>query len=169
LLIHTAEGKLPPLEEFQLVTPCMEMLGRDNPLTDFFTNRAVAIGEKVTLPEEIAGELLGADDQFGKAERFEMTLLRCEQIDGRQCAVFQAEIEATGSGSSQMRLLVTGPLALEVSTCRAVSAKFQGPIGMSEVQGSFGARYQVDATGTFRVAVSSKYRHSADQKSSSLR
>jgi hypothetical protein len=56
-----------------------------------------------------------------------------------------------------MRLLVTGPLVLEISSCRAVSADFQGPIGMSEVQGTYGARYQVDATGTFRVAVSSKY------------
>jgi hypothetical protein len=164
LVVNTADGKLPPLDEFQLVTPCMEMLGRVNPLTDFLAERSIAVGEKVTLPEEIAGELLGADDEFGKAERFEMTLVKCEKVDGRECAVFQAEIEASGSGTSQMRLLVTGPLVIEVPTCRAVSADFKGPIGMSEVQGTFGARYQVDATGTLRVAVSSKYGRSTAGK-----
>lgn len=157
LIIRNAQGALPPLEEFRLVTPCMEMLGRAHPLADFLAQRSVAIGEKISLPEEIASELLGADDQFGKVDRFEMKLLRREEIEGRDCAVFQAEIEATGTGASQMRLLVTGPLVLEVSTCRAISADFYGPIGMSEMQGGYGARYQVDATGKFRVAVSSKY------------
>ena len=159
LTIQTANGDLPPLDEFRLVQPCMEMLGRAHPLADFFADREVAIGEKIALPKEIASELLGADDEFGKAERFEMTLARVEKIDDHECAVFEAEIEAVGTGTSQMRLLVTGPLVLEVSTCRAVSADFQGPIGMSEVQGTYGARYQVDATGKFRVAVSSKYGH----------
>ncbi|MEX2172137.1 MAG: hypothetical protein WD851_22645 [Pirellulales bacterium] len=157
LMIHTAKGELPPLEEFRLVTPCMEMLGRAHPLADFFAERSVALDEKISLPEEVARELLGADDQFGKVSRFEMKLVRLEEIDGRDCAVFDAEIEATGAGASQMRLLVTGPLVLEVSTCRSISAEFYGPIGMSEVQGGYGARYQVDATGKFRVAVSSKY------------
>ena len=157
LVIRNAQGELPPLEEFRLVTPCMEMLGRAHPLADFFAERSVAIGEKISLPEEIASELLGADDEFGKVSRFEMKLVRCEEVDGRDCAVFEAEIEAIGAGTSQMRLLVTGPLVLEVSSCRAISADFHGPIGMSEVQGGYGARYQVDATGKFRVAVSSKY------------
>lgn len=157
LIVHTIEGEVPPMEEFRLVLPCMEMLGRAHPLSNYFAGKSVRVGEKIKMPEEIARELLGADDEFGKVGRFEMTLQKRELIEGKECAVFDAEIEATGDGTSQMRMLVTGPIVLEIDSCRAVSADFRGPIGMSEVHGIYGARYQVDSMGKFRVAVTSRY------------
>jgi hypothetical protein len=135
----------------------MEMLGRAHPLSNYFAGKTIAVGDKVEMPEEIARELLGADDEFGKVSRFEMTLQKRELNEGKECAVFDAEIEATGNGTSQMRMLVTGPMILEIDSCRAISADFRGPIGMSEVHGIYGARYQVDSMGKFRVTVSSRY------------
>lgn len=157
LVIRTENGTTPSMEEYRLVTPCMEMLGRPNPLASFFAGKTIAVGETIKLPEEIARELLGADEKFGKVSRFEMKLLRREQVESHDCGVFEAEIEATGAGTTQMRMLVTGPIVLEIATCRALSADFNGPIGMSEVQNLYGKQYQLDSLGKFRVAVKSMY------------
>ena len=73
------------------------------------------------------------------------------------CAEFRASIEAASNDSSQMRLVVEGPLVIQVDTCRAVAANFTGPIGMSETRGSLTATYQMAGTGNMTVSIASNY------------
>ena len=111
----------------------------------------------ISLPNEVAEKLMGLGGELGKVTRFDLTLEKVATIDDRKCAVFQSSIEAASNDSSQMRLAVEGPLAIEIDTCRAVEATFAGPIGMSETRGSLSATYQMTGTGKMTIHIASKY------------
>ena len=157
LLITDEAGEIPPLDEYEIVALNMESLGRPNPLADFLAGRTLTVGQKLALPHEVAEKLMGLGGELGKVTRFDLTLTEITPIDGATCAVFHASIEAASNDSSQMRLAVEGPLAIEVDTCRAVQASFTGPIGMSETRGSLSATYQMAGTGKMTVTIASKY------------
>ena len=109
LLITDADGKIPPLAEYEIVAQNMETLGRPNPLAEFLVGRTVAVGERLALPNEVAEKLLGLGGEMGQVTRFELTLQEIKSIDGATCAAFQASIEAASNDSSQLRLAVDGP------------------------------------------------------------
>ncbi len=157
LLITDEQGGVPPLDEYEIVTRNMESLGRPNPLADYLVGQTLAVGQRLAVPNEVAEKLLGLGDEMGQVSRFELTLERIAQGNGRSCAVFFASIEAASSDSSQMRLNVEGPLTIEIDTCRAVAADLSGPIGMSETRGSLSATYQIIGTGKMSISIASKY------------
>jgi len=157
LRITDEQGAVPPLDEYEIVALNMESLGRPNPLADFLVGKTFTIGQRIALPNEVAEKLMGLGGEMGKVTRFDLTLQDVATINDATCAVFQASIEAASIDSSQMRLAVEGPLAIEVDTCRAVEADFAGPIGMSETRGSLSATYQMTGTGKMAVHIASKY------------
>ncbi len=157
LLITDEAGKVPPLDEYEIVALNMESLGRPNPLADFLAGRTLTVGERIALPNEVAEKLMGLGGELGNVTQFELKLTNVATINDATCAVFQCNIEAASIDSSQMRLAVEGPLAIEVDTCRAVEANFTGPIGMSESRGSLSATYQMTGTGKMTVCIASKY------------
>ena len=152
------DGHIPPLDEYEIVAQNMEALGGANPLAEFLCGQTVSVGQQLALPNDVADKLLGLGDEVGKAMRFDLTLRDVRPIDGAMCAVFDAGIEAASSRSSQMRLALDGPLAVQVDTCRAVEANFVGPIGMSETRGSLSETYQISATGRMTIAIKTEYR-----------
>lgn len=157
LRVTTDDGAVPPLAEYTVVVRAMESLGRPNPLADFLHGRTVAVGERIELPPDVARRVMGLEDQFGAVERFALTLRGVDAGAAR----FEADVEATGAGSSQMRVLLGGTLAIDASTCRVVSTELSGPIGLIETRGSVGRTYQVDGTGRMRIAVRSEHRAAA--------
>jgi hypothetical protein len=157
LLITDEAGKIPPLDEYEIVALNMESLGRPNPLADYLAGRTLTVGQQLALPHDVAEKLLGLGGELGEVTRFDLTLTEVKPIDGAVCAVFQASIEAASIDSSQMRLAVEGPLAIQADTCRAVQAYLTGPIGMSETRGSLTATYQMTGTGKMTVQIASRY------------
>ena len=157
LLVTDEAGKIPPLAESEIVTQNMETLGRPNPLADFLSSKTLTVGQQLAVPNEVAEKLLGLGGEMGGVTRFELTLANVIEIDGATCAEFRASIEAASNDSSQMRLVVEGPLVIQVDTCRAVAANFTGPIGMSETRGSLTATYQMAGTGNMTVSIASNY------------
>jgi hypothetical protein len=157
LLVTDEAGKIPPLAESEIVTQNMETLGRPNPLADFLSGKTLTVGQQLAVPSEVAEKLLGLGGEMGGVTRFELTLANVIEIDGATCAEFRASIEAASNDSSQMRLVVEGPLVIQVDTCRAVAANFTGPIGMSETRGSLTATYQMAGTGNMTVSIASNY------------
>jgi len=157
LRITDERGTIPPLDEYEIVALNMESLGRPNPLADFLAGQTLTVGQRIALPNEVAEKIMGFGDEMGKVTRFELTLQDLSTINDAMCAMFQASIDASSNDSSQMRLVVEGPLAIEVDTCRAVEADFSGPIGMAETQGSLSATYQMSGTGKMLVRIASKY------------
>jgi hypothetical protein len=157
LLITDEQGAVPPLDEYEIVALNMDSLGRPNPLADFLAGKKLSIGERISLPNEVAEKLMGLGGELGKVTRFDLTLEKVATIADRRCAIFQSSVEAASNDSSQMRLAVEGPLAIEIDSCRAVEATFAGPIGMSETRGSLSATYQMTGTGKMTVHIASKY------------
>ncbi len=153
LTITTTDGQVPPLPEYKVVARAMDSLGKPNPLANFLAGKTVTVGESIELPAEVAQRTLGFDKKMGDVEKFTLTLKSIDQ----SIAHFDAQIEATGSGSSQMRLLIGGPLLIESGSCRVVSAKLSGPIGLAETRGSAGHIYQIEGTGSLRVSMHAKY------------
>lgn len=153
LVITTSEGAIPTVEEYNFIAKHMDTLGRPNPLAQFLTGKQVTVGQKLTLPNEVAAELLGFDESLGSVTSFDLALEAVEVHNGSRCGVFRSEIQLSSSDGSQMKMIVDGRLTIDAITCRAVSAKFSGPLGMTERQGDV----QVDGVGNLRVAIKSQY------------
>jgi hypothetical protein len=158
LTVVDEAGNIPPMDEFEIVAGNMESLGRTNPIGEYLAGRTVKIGDQLSLPHEVAEKLLGLGDTLGKVSQFTLRLDEVRAINGVECAVFHASIDAASADSTQMRLQVEGPLVIQAPTCRAVQACFAGPIGMSETRGSLTATYQMTGTGRMHVDIASTYR-----------
>ncbi len=158
LLVTDDEGRIPPLNEYEIVAQGMEMVGRANPLAEFLGGRTMAVGETVALPKDLAERVFNLGSRFGEVVRFDLTLEKLETEEAAPRALFQAKIEAASNDSSQMRMQVEGPLIVEIDTCRAAHANLSGPIGMSEKRGTYSASYQLIGTGQLKMSVASAYR-----------
>jgi len=157
LKITNERGEIPPLAEYKIVAQNMETLGLENPLARFLTGRMVTVGEKLSLPREVAERLLGIGDELGQVTRFDLTLQEVQEKGSTRVALFQASIDAASNDSSQLRLQITGPLVLEVETCRAVRADLSGPLGMTETRGSLSNTRQMIGTGKMAIRIESTY------------
>jgi hypothetical protein len=158
LEITDEQGNIPPLDEYKVVAENMETLGRVNPLAEFLAGRTVSVGEKISVPHEVAERLLGFGEELGQVSRFDLVLKEVKTAGGTPCAVFTASVEAASTNASQMRMQVDGQLTIQASTCRAVEARFSGPIGMSETCGSLTETYQMSGTGRISVRIGTVYR-----------
>lgn len=157
LVITAEDGSVPPLDEYEIIALNMESLGRRNPLADFLAGKTLTVGQQISMPAEVAEKLMGLGGELGQVTRFDLKLNSVSMIGNRKCAMFQSSIEAVSNDSSQMRLAVEGPLAIEIDTCRAVNATFAGPIGMSETRGSLSATYQLTGTGRMTIRIATQY------------
>ena len=153
LLVTKLDGTLPPLQEYRIVTQAMESLGKPNALADYLSGRVIQVGQQLSLPPEVAKNVIGFGKRIGEVDRFEITL-QSIQPDGT--ALFMAEIEAHGTSSSQMRMVAAGQFLIDTQTCRTKSAELSGPIGLSEARGSATHKYLVNGTGKIRMALSSQ-------------
>lgn len=153
LVVLTADGAVPTLAEHAAVSRAMDSLGRENALADYLAGRTVEVGERLELPTDVARRALGLGAAIGDVERFTLTLRAVEPAGAR----FDAEVEATGAGSGQMRMLVGGPVTVDPATCRVVATELTGPVGLVESRGSLGNAYQVQGTGELRVAIEATY------------
>lgn len=157
LRITTADGDLPDLEEFELVARAMNSLGTPSALAGFLAGKTVAVGEKLELPREAAQLALGFDPALGDVAGFRLHLREVRTTGPTPVGVFDAEVEATGSGSQQMRLIIEGTVAINGPQCRIVEANMTGPIAMSGLQGPASQGYQLDAKGKMTLAIASRY------------
>jgi hypothetical protein len=158
LLVVDEHGSIPPKEELEIVRDDMESVGRPSPLAEFLGGRNVALGETIHVPLETAGRLLGLSGKFGALTKFDLTLREVLVEGGNECGLFHANIEAASNDSSQLRLILSGPLVVQIETCRAVRMSLAGPIAMSESRGSLSASYQLISTGHLTLKLASNYR-----------
>ncbi len=158
LQVFTLDGKIPAINEYKVVAQAMESLGKPNPLADYLVGRQLSLGQELTLPSEVAQQVFGLDKRLGMVDKFDLKLTTIETVEGRLTATFDAEVEAIGTGSTQMRLLLNGPLIVECATSRVVMTELTGPIGMLESRGSLGNTYHIDGTGRLQLKISSRFR-----------
>lgn len=156
LKITTDQGSLPPLEEYTVVARAMQTLGTPSPLAKYLKGRRVVVGERIALPSQVAREALGFDDGLGEVERFELELIGVETRGQRSVARFDAEIDAVGAGSGQMRMLIQGPIEIEAESCRVLLADLSGPIALMQSRGGITGGYQVDSSGRLTLKTAAR-------------
>ncbi len=157
LLVTDVDGAIPPQEEYEIVVTSLQNFGLPNPLINFLLGQTVSVGERLQLPQEIAEQLMGLGDQFGKVEQFELVLKSIEAIDGQPCAVFGATIEAVGEQANPIKLRAFGQIVIQTETCRTVRAELSGPLTLSTVEHTPEGSFQYSARGNMHVAVRSQY------------
>lgn len=157
LIITDELGQIPPQDEFEFVAESMDAIGRPNPLAEFLAGRTIQIGEKITLPKEVAERLFGMGDQIGQVTQFDLTLQRTQSENGMPYALFLASVEAAAHGSSQMGLQVEGPMVVQLDTCRVIRTELSGPIGMSETRGSHSTMHQLIGMGQLKMRVATLF------------
>jgi len=159
LLVTDAEGAIPPQAEFEIVVTSLQNLGLPNPLIQFLLGRTIRVGERLQLPQEIAEQLMGFGEQFGKVEQFELELKSVQQIDGQPCAVFVATIEAVGEPANPIRIRAFGQIVIQTKTCRTVRAELSGPLTLSTAEHTPAGSFQYSARGNMHIAIESQYGH----------
>ena len=157
IVVTDLEGDIPPLDEFRIVRENMQTLGQPNPLTRYLLGRTFPIGQRFALPQEVASQLLGLGEPFGKIDRFELELLGTKQVDNRSCALFATTIEAIARDAGEMALQVNGQITIQLATCRTVVAELAGPARLLVEENTGKGTYQYLAEGTMKLTIHSKY------------
>jgi len=152
LLVTDDQGVLPTREEFELVITSLENLGKPNPLAEFLLERTMRVGETLSVPQKLAGEMMGFD-QLGTVRTFELTLKEIRSMNSQPCAVFTATVEARGAQNNPLQIRATGEVIIELATCRTLAATLAGPLSLDAQQ----QNYQYSASGEMLVAIRSEY------------
>jgi hypothetical protein len=143
--------------EAQIVGLTMDVLGRPNPVAQFFAGRSLDVGQSVALPNELANDLLGFRDAIGDVKLFRMDLKQLRQQPEGRLAVFTTTIEADSALNDKGRLLMRGELAMEPSTCRVVAMQIVCPVEVTERRGPDEAPYDVHGKGTIQVRMKASH------------
>lgn len=155
LIVANEDGSAVTEEERSLVTASMESVGRPNPLGKLLHGKTVAVGQTVTLPNEMAADLLGLRETGGQAQKVELKLRAVRQEPDRRVADFEMLVVIKPDAKSTLD--IKGDLLLDVSTCQIAAASFTGPVSISETVGPKGSTFQIQSEGTMKVAIRSHY------------
>lgn len=159
LTVTDTEGAIPSQAEFEIVVTGLQDLGRVNPLAKYLVGQTISIGDRLELPRQIAEQMMGFGGEFGQVEKFELELKSVTQIDQQPCAIFAASIKAVGEVANPIRIHAYGQVAIQIDTCRTVSAEISGPLTLSVAEHTPEGSFQYKAQGGMRLAVKSQYGH----------
>ncbi len=157
LVITDLDGNIPPQDQYTIVSENMQTLGKPNPLAKYLLGRKFTVGQRIALPQQLAEQLLGLGDPFGKVQSFELELLGTETIDRQPCALFGVNVEAIAHDPGKMNLKIEGRMAIQLATCRTVTAELSGPIGMAAEEKTAQGSYQYSAEGRMKLDIHSTY------------
>jgi hypothetical protein len=155
LIITDADGNDVPEAERSLVAASMESVGRPNPLGKFLHGKSVAIGQTLTLPNELAADLLGLRETGGNAQKVELTLKAVRQEPDRRVAQFDMLVVIKPDANSSLD--IKGDIQLDINTCQVAAANFTGPVAIAETVGPEGHTFEIRSDGNMRVAIRSHY------------
>ncbi len=156
LRVTRDDGSFASPDEFSVVSESMHSLGRPNPLADYLVGKTVTVGDMLEVPLEVGAALLGSNDSLGHVSRFQLVLR--EITPGDAVAKFAIEMETEGSEKTQMRLIVTGDLEVEVDSCRTRRMAISGPLAMASTMGSYSTAQTTLVRGKLKLAMSAQYR-----------
>jgi hypothetical protein len=155
LVIKAEDGSDVLEEERSLVAASMESVGRPNPLGKFLHGKSLAIGQTLTLPNELAADLLGLRETGGNAQKVELTLKAVRQEPDRRVAQFDMLVVIKPDANSSLD--IKGDIQLDVNTCQVAAANFTGPVAIAETYGPEGHTFEIRSDGNMRVAIRSHY------------
>jgi hypothetical protein len=152
LLVTDSEGAIPTQQEYEIVVNSMDTFGQPNPLAKFLLSKQIRVGERLEIPQNIAGDMMGFDS-LGEVQKFELLLNEVKSVNGKECAVFVATIIARGKPENPLKVQATGNVVIELATCRTLEATLTGPLAMQSTD----QKTEYSATGDLLLAIRSQY------------
>lgn len=152
LLVTDSEGAIPTQQEYEIVVNSMDTFGQTNPLAEFLLSKQIRVGERLDIPQNIAGDMMGFDS-LGEVQKFELHLNEIKTINGQECAVFVATIVAQGKPENPLKVQAGGNVVIELATCRTLEATLTGPLTLQ----SSDQKTEYSTTGDLLLAIRSQY------------
>jgi hypothetical protein len=173
LVVADEQGAAPPEEEFKIVARAADGLGKPNPIGEMLNGKTIAIGERISLPQDYCRQMLSGWDETLADAPIEVMLMGTQRVDGRQCAVFHTVPEGLSAKPNVVRTSATsatdgpelklpappattpiqGKFLIEFDTCRLAVIELDGPVNRVENKGRPGREFEVRRKGKLRVAV----------------
>jgi len=148
-------GNRPPKAEWEIVAQAMDAIGRPNPLATFLNGRSIALGQTVTLPKELANDVIGFREAVGEVSRFAMTLVAAKPVGDRMCGAFDVQIDALSPMDEGQTLAIRGRFQIETDTCRIAVIDLTCPVTIQQQRGPEGGKFNVEGRGTLQVSMQS--------------
>jgi hypothetical protein len=119
------------------------------------------LGEKLTVPEDVALELAGADSDLTDA-RMSLRFVEVREIDGASCGVFEAEIHLSGkaaSGEYKTAVELGGEVAFRVEGARFASAELSGKVTIDGAVATEEKTVAIAGEGPLKIVETAVYGH----------
>jgi hypothetical protein len=123
------------------------------------------IGEKFQVPEEIALEIAGADEDL-KDGRMSLSLRELREIDGVSCGVFAAEVRLSGTAGAdeyKTSIELQGEIAIRIEGARFVSAELSGRVTVDGAVTTEDTTVTVSGEGPLKIVETATYGHEAHE------
>jgi hypothetical protein len=156
LIITYTDGTQPPADELAIVDANMQAVGKTNPIAQFLNGKKVEIGEQLSLPAELAAELL-SPALANEAERVDLRLLRLAAIDHHAAAVFATQIVGRMNEQDQPSFDCHGEITIAVATCRTLGIDMKAKVSLTEERGPAIAPFEVNNVGEVAIQMSATY------------
>lgn len=156
LVITYTDGSQPPADELVIVASNMQSVGKTNPLATFLNGRSVEVGEQLTLPAELAADLLGSS-MVKDAESVTLKLLRLQRLGNAAVGVFQTRIMGETDEFGQRKFDCQGDISVAVATCRSLRVEMEADLSMTEERGPEVATFEVTNEGQVEIEMAAYY------------
>jgi hypothetical protein len=143
-------------------------LSRDGSLEHGFDRLALLvsessrkIGAKIQVPEEIALEIAGSDEEL-KDAHMSIELREVREVDGVSCAVFLAEIKLAGTaGGDEYKTAIElqGEILIRVDGARFVSAELSGQVTIDGAISTEDTTVTISGEGPLKIVETASYSH----------
>jgi hypothetical protein len=149
LAVYDTRGQGAPPEESQWVERTLRSLGQRNPLGAFLDGQRISVGQRLTLPVELARELWDFGEELGVADHCELVLREVAQRPTGSCGRFEIVVRAAHDGG---RLDLAGHLVVQASTCRTLESSLRGSFASRSRRGPAGWEFSLERSGQIEVS-----------------
>jgi hypothetical protein len=156
LVITYPDGTKPPADELVIVASNMQSVGKTNPLAQFLNGRTVQVGEQLTMPPDLAADLLGSS-MVQNADSVTLKLLRLQRIGNQTVGVFQTTILGALNEAGQREFDCQGNISVAVGTCRTLRIEMEADVSMTEERGPSVATFEVTNEGQVEIEMAAYY------------
>jgi hypothetical protein len=130
-------------------------------IADLVSEHTRKIGEKIEVPDELALEIAGGDEDL-KDGRMNLSLRELRDVDGASCGVFAAELKLSGTaGADEYRTAISlqGEILIRIDGARFVSAELSGRVTVDGAVTTEDTTVTISGEGPLKIVESAAYGH----------
>ena len=146
-------------EEVSFVAKDAKSIMKPERFSKLLEGKTLKAGDKVDISEEMAREILGAEEQPTKVDKMSMVLKEIRKVPAGTQGVFSLEMIMASDLNPVMKMTanVKGDTIIAVDTCWPILMAITGPVTIKGSQQKGDAKIDFDGTGEIKVNVNAEY------------